>query len=64
MLCIKLEGENRVVMDTVSSYIAEKYDISEELAMSWLIAAIWYDVVIDEITNQIDYLLDKGIISR
>ena len=51
-------------MDTVSTYIAEKYDISEELAMSWLIAAIWYDVVIDEITNQIDYLLDKGIISR
>ena len=42
MLCIKLEGENRVVMDTVFSYIAEKYDISEELAMSWLIAAIWY----------------------
>ena len=61
---LKVEGENRIDIESVADIIAERYKITDKTALKWFCTALQYSMVMESINEQIEYLLDQGIVKR
>lgn len=59
---LKVEGENRIDIESIVGAIAEECGISDKQALKFFCKALHYDVVVEAIYEQINYLLELGII--
>lgn len=61
---LKVEGENRIDIESICDSLADKYEVSDKTALKWFCTAIQYNRVMEAIIEQIDYLLDENAIKR
>ena len=59
---LKIEGENRIDIESVADDLAERYQVTVKTALKWLCTALQYNVVMESLIEQIDYLLEQGVI--
>ena len=61
---LKVEGENRIDIESYVNRLAEHYQVPKKLALKWLCTALRYSIVREFIADEIDYLLEHGEIKR
>lgn len=61
---LKVEGENRIDIESVADEIASRYEVSDKKALKFFCTAIQYNVVMETVFEEIDYLLKQGVISK
>ena len=61
---LKVEGENRLDIESVCKAIAHKYEIADKKALKWFCTALQYNLVMQAIFEQIDFLLDENVLPR
>lgn len=61
---VRIEGENRINIVEVVNWLAEKYNVPDRTALRWLSTAITYNVVTDALAEQIEYLLERNVLTR
>lgn len=61
---LKVEGENRINVEQAAHDIAERYQVSDKTGLKWLCMSLPYLIVMASIIEEIDYLLEQGVIKR
>lgn len=61
---LKVEGENRIDVESVVNEIAKKYGVTDKQALKFFCTAIKYEFVMNAIFEQIDFLLEAGKILK
>lgn len=61
---LKIQGENRIDIECVVDALADRYEVSDTTALKWFCTAISYNLVVQSIIEQIDYLLEENILKK
>ena len=61
---LRVEGENRIDIESLADEIASMYGVSDKKALKFFCTAIQYNVVMEAVFEQIDYLLEQNVISK
>ena len=61
---LKVKGENRIDIESICDSLADKYEVSDKTALKWFCTAIQYNLVEQQIIEQIDYLLEENVLKK
>ena len=61
---LKIEGENRIDIESIVDSLADRYEVSDKTALKWFCTAIQYNLVEQQIIEQIDYLLEENVLKK